>query len=125
MVKIRHSIGTIAEHADTDALPIAATHRETVASRDEVLTIDAVIELMAVVLAVVRDSEVDGSRNFRMGYNSCVNDLPLAVGLDEDALRTDADATEQLTRTEESCIAVARGGEQCGALALVSNDLLR
>ena len=125
MVKICHSTGAIAEHADTDALPVAATHRETVASRDEVLTIGAIIELMAVVLTVVLDSEVDGSRNVRMGYNSNVDDLLLAVGLDEDALRTDADATEQLTRTEEPCIAVARGCEQCGALALITNDLLR
>ena len=106
-----HSIGAIAEEADTDALPIAATHGEAVASRDEVLAVGAIIELMAVVLTVVGDPEVDGGWGFRIGADRRVDDLPLAVGLDEDALRTDADASEQLARTEETRMAVARGGE--------------
>ena len=101
-IKLCHSIGAIAEEADTDALPIAATHGEAVASRDEVLAVGAIIELMAILLAIVCNSEVDRGWVFWIDSNVRVNNLALAVGFDEDALRTDADASEQLARTEEA-----------------------
>ena len=70
MVKICHSTGAIAEHADTDALPIAATHREAVACRDEVLAVGAIVELMTVLLTVVHDSEVDRDRGIDIGVDN-------------------------------------------------------
>ena len=53
-----HSIGTVAEEADADALPIAASHGEGIAGREIGFAISAVEVLVAVLLAVVGDFEV-------------------------------------------------------------------
>ena len=110
-VELSFAFFTVAEETDSDAFPVTAAHREAVACRDEVLSVRAIRELMAVLLTVVSDPKVDRGWDFRIGSNVKVDNLPLTIGLDEDTLRTDADATEQLSRAEETCIAVARSGE--------------
>ena len=68
-VKLCLTICTVTENTDSDTFPVASTHRETVASRDEVFSVRAIIELMAVLLAVVDDSEVNRGWGFRIGSN--------------------------------------------------------
>ena len=106
-VKLCLTFCTVTKKTDSDTLPVAGTHRETFASRDEVLSVRTIKELMAVLLTVVGDTEVDRGWDFRIGSNVRIDYLPLAVGLDKNALRTDANASEQLSRTEDTCIAVA------------------
>ena len=55
-----HSIGAVAEETDANALPIAPSHGEAIVCWYEAFGICAIIKLMAVLLAVVCHSKVDG-----------------------------------------------------------------
>ena len=83
-----HSIGTIAEETDADALPIATSHREGVASREISFAISAVEVLVAVLFAVVGDLEIETGEGARL--DQCA----MAVLFDENAVFTEADASE-------------------------------
>ena len=93
--------GAVAEESDTDALPIAAPHGEGVACLHEMLAVKAVGELMAVLLTVVGDAQPEPVKL------PAAHNLPLTTRLHEDALRTEADAAEQLAAAEEPSTAVA------------------
>ena len=96
-----HSIGAVAEETDTDALPITASHGEAVACCYEAFAICAIIELMAVLLTVVGDLEIETREGTRL------DELTMAILLDENAVFAEADACEQLARAEETRIAVS------------------
>ena len=59
IVELRLSIVTITEQSCADALPIATSHRESLARRNEVLTIEAKVKLMAILLTIVRYAKPD------------------------------------------------------------------
>ena len=114
-----HSIGTVTEETDTDALPIATSHREGVASREKGFAISAVEVLVAVLFAVVGDLEIE------TGEGAWQDKCAITVLFDENAVFTEADASEQLARAEETGIAVACGFDNGGTLALIADDFLR
>ena len=82
------------------------------------LAIGAVIELMVVFYAVVLDAQP-----YLVEF-SLFHNLPLTMCLDKDTLLAKADTSEQFARTEQACIAIARGRYQRGALTLIANDFL-
>mgnify|MGYP007133702776 CR=1 FL=1 len=95
-VELGLAIGTIAEEADTDTLPITTTHREGIASRQEGLTIKAIEELMAIGLVVVVDPQIEP-----MEWAFFDDDV-LTCLFEEDALRTEANALEEFARAEKA-----------------------
>ena len=113
-----HSIGAVAEKADTYAFPIATSHGEGIASWEIGLAISAVEVLVAVLLAVVGNLEVE------TGKGAWLDKPAKAVLFDEYAVFAETDACEQLARAKETGIAVAGSFDDGGALALVANDLL-
>lgn len=113
-----HSIGAEAEEADTDALPVAATHGEGVAGREECFAINAVAVLVAVLFAVVGDFKVE------TGEGSWLYECAMAVLLNENAVFAETNAREKLARAEESGIAVATGFNNRGTLTLIADDFL-
>ena len=56
---MRHSIGAVTEEADADALPVTTSHGEGFAGWEEGFTVSAVEILVAVLLAVVGEFEVE------------------------------------------------------------------
>ena len=118
-VELCLSIGAIAEQSRTDALPIAASHGEDLASRQEVLAIETIEELVEVLLIVVGHSK---PYFLETAFH---DELALATSLYADALFRQTDASEELARAEETSKAVACGIDQRGALALIANHLLR
>lgn len=114
-----HSIGTVTEEADADAFPIATSHREGVASREIGFAISAIEVLVAVLFAVVGDLEIE------TGEGAWLDQCAMAVLLDENAVFTEADASEEFARAEEAGIAVACGFDNGGTLALIADDFLR
>ena len=83
-----HSIGTVAEEADTDTFPIATSHGEGIAGREIGFAISAVEVLVAILLAVVGDLEVE------TGEGAWQDKPAMAVLLDENAVFAEADACE-------------------------------
>ena len=83
-----HSIGTVTEETDTDALPIATSHGEGVAGREISFAISAVEVLVAVLFAVVGDLEIE------TGERAWLDQCAMAVLFDENAVFTEADASE-------------------------------
>jgi hypothetical protein len=65
----------------------------------------AIVELVTILLAVVTDAYPE---SFELALH---DNLALTLGLHEDALFTQADTPECLSRTEETRITVARSGE--------------
>jgi len=59
IVELCLSIVAITEQSCADALPIATSHRECLARRNEVLTIEAKVKLMAILLTIVRYAKPD------------------------------------------------------------------
>ena len=114
-----HSIGTIAEEADADALPVTTSHREGVAGREISFAISAVEVLVAVLFAIVGNLEIETGEGARQ------NECAMAVLLDENAVFAETDACEQLARAEETGIAVASGFDDGGAFTLIADDFLR
>ena len=92
---------SIAEEAYADAFPIAGTHGECVARLDETGAIGAVGELVTISLTVVVDAHPE------LLELALLDDLTLALSLNEDAVFAEADATKGLATTEETCVAVA------------------
>ena len=90
MVELGLAVRAVAEEADADALPVAATHREGSSGCGETDTIGAVGELMSVLGAVVVDAEPE------LVVFAALDDLTLTIRLDEDAFFAEADATELL-----------------------------
>ena len=83
-----HSIGTVTEKADTDAFPIATSHGEGIAGWEISLSVSAVEVLVAVLLAVVGNLEVETGESARL-------DKPaIAVLFDEYAVFAETDACE-------------------------------
>ena len=76
IVELCLSIVTITEQSCADALPIATSHRESLARRNEVFTIDAIGKLMAILLAIVCHAKPD------LGEMSFLNQLALTTYLD-------------------------------------------
>ena len=118
-VELCLSIGAIAEQSRADAFPIAASHGEDLASRQEVLAIETIEELVEVLLIVVGHSK---PYFLETAFH---DELALATSLYADALFRQTDASEELARAEETSKAVACGIDQRGALALIANHLLR
>ena len=83
-----HSIGTVAEEANADAFPIATSHREGVASREISFAISAIEVLVAILLAVVGDLEVE------TGEGAWLDKPAMAVLFDENASFAETDACE-------------------------------
>ena len=76
IVELCLSIVAITEQSCANALPIATSHRECLACRNEVFTIDAIGKLMAILLAIVCHTKPDLSK-FSLLYQ-----LPLSTSLD-------------------------------------------
>ena len=100
-VKLSHSIRAIAEKSHTDALPIASSHGEGLASWREMFTIGAKRELMTVCRAVIGDAQPE------LRIVSLTDNLPLAMSLDKYAFFAESDASEELARAAETGIAGA------------------
>ena len=81
-----HSIGTVAEEANADAFPVATLHREGIAGRKIGFAISAVEVLVAILLAVVGDLEVE------TGEGAWLDQCAMAVLFDENASFAEADA---------------------------------
>ena len=81
--------------------------------------IGAVIELMAIFYAVVRNAQP------HLVEFSLFHDLPLTMCLDKETFLAKADTSEQFARTEQACIAIARGRYQGSTFALIAHDFLR
>lgn len=118
LIKSGTSAFAIAEKADADALPIAGTEGEGFASSGEVEAIGAERELMTIGLTVISDAHPE------LRELALQDDLTFTLSLNKNAVLAKADATEGLATTEESGIAVARGREQRGALALIAHHFL-
>ena len=91
VIKLCQSVFTITEQTCSDAFPIASTQGEGIAGRDEVVAISTVSELVTVLQAVVSYAQPES------GEVSPLDDLSLAISLDENAFFTKADSTELLT----------------------------
>ena len=83
-----HSIGTVAEETNADAFPIATLHREGIAGREICFAISAVEVLVAILLAVVDDLEVE------TGEGAWLDQCAMAVLFDEYAVFAETDACE-------------------------------
>ena len=59
MIELCIAVRAIAEEADADTLPVAATHGEGVADRGEASTVGTEMELVAVLAAVVGEAEIE------------------------------------------------------------------
>ena len=99
-IKLRLALFAVTEKAYTDAFPVTTIHGEGV-SFCIVDAVGAIEELMAILLAVVGDTEP------QLWELSLFNDLPFTMSLDENALFAESYAAKSLARTKQSCIAVA------------------
>ena len=120
IVKSGLPAGTVTEQSRADALPIASPHGEGLTSRDIVLAIEAIEELVAILLRVVRNAKP----HFR--ESAFLDQLPLPASLYADAIFAQADSTKQLARAEEPSEVIARGrGDQRRTLTQPAYHLLR
>ena len=99
-IKLRVTLFAVTEKADADAFPVTTFHGEGF-GRGIVDAVGAIGELMAILLAVVGDTEP------QLWELSLFNDLPFTMSLDENALFAESYAAKSLARTKQSCIAVA------------------
>ena len=118
-IKLCPTAIAIAEQSHADALPIAGAHGERFFHLIIIYTIGAIGELVTVLHTVVGDAQPE------LFIVPILNNPSLSLRLNEDAILTQADTPERLTRTEESGIAVARGREQRGIFVLIAHHLLR
>ena len=88
LVKLSLTVGAVAEDADADALPIAASHGKGIAGREIGFAISAVEVLVAILLAVVGDLEVETREG------AWLDKPAMAVLLDENAVFAETDACE-------------------------------
>ena len=119
MIELRRAVCAVAEKTGADAFPIARTHWERIASGCEMATVDAVSKLVSILMAVVRDAQIEFLKTARL------DDLTTTVNLNEDTIRTKTDSTELLAGATQTRITLAVGGEECRTLANVTNNLLR
>ena len=82
IVELCCAVCPVAEETGADALPIAGTHLEGLATGQEVLTVGAIVELMTIVQTVVGDSKV------KFVETPCLDDFLPSVNFRIDTLRT-------------------------------------
>ena len=119
VVELGSTTFAVTEETGTNALPIAGTHLEILAGRQEVLAVNAVVELVTVVQTVVGDSKI---KRVEM---SCLDNLLPSAHFRKDTLRTEANGPKLLARAAETGIATPLGREQRRTLTLISYHFLR
>ena len=101
VIELCQTFLTVAEQTCADAFPVAATHGERFTGFFVLLTVCAIVELVLIMFSVYADAEPQTIET------ALADNVLSSTYFDDYTVRSKTDAAEQLSRYEQTTIALA------------------